>query len=136
MASIILFLCPHHAAKSVIAAAYFNRLAQQSNLALRADSAGTDPAEAVSPSAVDMLRGEGIDVSRHQPRRVTQADLDQTERIISMGCTSAELGIAPERVELWDGVPSVSQNIIGARDAIRAHVERLIAQLWDVSFVG
>ena len=99
MTTTILFLCPHHAAKSVIAAAYFNRLAQQYGLPATADSAGTDPAEIVSPAVVDLLRTEGIDVSGHQPRQVTQADQAQAQRIVSMGCTSEELGIAAERVE-------------------------------------
>jgi protein-tyrosine-phosphatase len=131
MTSTILFLCPHHAAKSVIAAAYFNRLAQQVGLSFKGDSAGTDPEKAVSPAVVNLLRDEGIDVSGHQPRRVTQADLARAQRIISMGCTSEELGITSERVEQWANVPPVSQDIFGARDAILAHVERLIVQLRD-----
>ena len=132
MTSTILFLCPHHAAKSVIAAAYFNQLARQHGLVLTADSAGTDPSEAVSPAVVNMLLSEGIDVSQQQPRRVTQTDLAQAQRIISMGCTSDELGIAPERVEQWDDIPLVSKDIIGAGEAIRAHVQSLIIQLSDV----
>src|SRR5258706_13125822 len=135
MTSTILFLCPHHAAKSVIAEAYFNRLAKQYDFPLRGDSAGTDPAEAVSPAVVDLLRAEGIDVSGHQPRQVTERELTQAQRIISMGCTPEELGFASERVEQWTDVPLVSQDIFGARDAIRAHVESLIAQLRDITVV-
>jgi len=58
MSANILFLCPHNAAKSVIAAAYFNRLAQQIGLQWLADSAGTEPSEAVSPNVVTMLGDE------------------------------------------------------------------------------
>ena len=32
MKSTVLFLCPHHAAKSVLAEAYFNRLAQEAGV--------------------------------------------------------------------------------------------------------
>ncbi len=133
MTTTVLFLCPHHAAKSVIAAAYFNRLAQQCGLPVRADSAGTDPAEVVSPAVVDLLRGEGIDVSALRPRRATQTDMAEAQRIISMGCTAEELGIPTERIEYWSDVPLVSQDIIGARDAIRAHIEVLMDQLRAVS---
>jgi protein-tyrosine-phosphatase len=42
MSDRILFLCPHNAAKGVIAAAYFNRFAQQIGLLWVADSAGTE----------------------------------------------------------------------------------------------
>lgn len=125
----ILFLCPHHAAKSVIAAAYFNRLAGERGLNVTADSAGTDPDEKVSPVVVSMLAAEGIDVSRHVPRHVRPDDLQSADRIISMGCTAEELGIAPERIEFWRDVPAVSQQPDDAREAIRRHVEQFIAEI-------
>lgn len=125
----ILFLCPHHTAKSVIAAAYFNQLAQQHQLPYAADSAGTEPEAAVSPKVTEMLLIEGIDVSRHHPRHVTQDDLSKAQRIISMGCTPEELNIVSERIEQWPDVPMVSQDLYGARDAIKTHIETLIAEL-------
>ena len=129
MSNTVLFLCPHHAAKSVVAEAYFNRLAQQYGLPIRATSAGTEPAEAVAPGVVEMLRQENIDVSGHQPRRVTEADLTQAQRIISMGCTPEELSTPSERIEQWMDIPPVSQDPLGARNAILAHVEDLVAQI-------
>ena len=129
MSANILFLCPHNAAKSVIAAAYFNRLAQQIGLQLTADSAGTEPSETVSPNVVAMLGNEGIDVSHHQPRCVNAHELEAARRVISIGCTPEELGIGAERIEQWNDVPMVSKDPNGSRDAIRAHVERLIAEL-------
>src|SRR5919106_666654 len=45
----VLFVCPHGAAKSVMAAAYFGRLAAERGLAFRAECAGTEPEEAVMP---------------------------------------------------------------------------------------
>src|SRR5215471_2456904 len=96
MKNTILFLCPHHAAKSVVAEAYFNRLARQYDLPVRGDSAGTEPDKVVAPAVVDMLRQENIDVSGRQPRLVTEADLAQAQRIISMGCTPEELGVPSE----------------------------------------
>jgi arsenate reductase (thioredoxin) len=129
MTSTILFLCPHHAAKSVIAAAYFDRLAQQQQLPFAAASAGTEPDAVVSPKVADMLLTEGIDVTGHRPRRVTQEELVQAQRVISMGCTPDELNLAPERVEQWSDIPMVSQDLYGARDAIRTHVEALVTEL-------
>ncbi|MBZ0305562.1 MAG: hypothetical protein K8I82_05795 [Anaerolineae bacterium] len=49
----ILFLCPHHAAKSVLAEAYFNRA--MSGTDFQATSAGTEPDEAVMPSVAELL---------------------------------------------------------------------------------
>ncbi len=108
MTTTVLFLCPHHAAKSVIAAAYFNRLAQQRGLPVRADSAGTDPADVVSPVVMDLLRRESIDVSDHQPRQVTQTDLTQAQRIIwsarrARGINSNRVPSAVRRVSKGQG---------------------------------
>src|ERR671910_3521153 len=87
----ILFLCPHNAAKSVIAAAYFDRLARERGLGYRAASAGTSPDAAPSPAVVAMLRDEGIDVAGHRPRRLTAEDLISAHRVISLGCDPGDL---------------------------------------------
>lgn len=39
----VLFMCPHGAAKSVLASAYFERLAKERGLNVRVESAGTEP---------------------------------------------------------------------------------------------
>jgi arsenate reductase (thioredoxin) len=131
MNNTILFLCPHHAAKSVIAAAYFNRLAQQQGLPFVADSAGTEPDEKVSPAVATMLEAEGINVWGHQPRRIKADELNTAARVMSMGCALADLETEPERVEMWDDIPMVSQDLPGARDAILGHVEALAAELGE-----
>lgn len=129
MDGIIIFLCPHNAAKSVIAAAYFNQLAPKAGLLLRGDSAGTDPSEAVSPKVASMLLEEGLDVSQFKPRRVESKDLQKSKRVISIGCTPEELIAASVPTEYWDDVPPVSEDAEGSRRAIRRHVEQLVAEL-------
>ena len=42
----ILFVCVHNAGRSQMAKAFFNRAAQQAGISLKAESAGTEPAEA------------------------------------------------------------------------------------------
>src|SRR5688500_17851364 len=101
----LLFLCPHAAAKSVIAAAYASQLADKYDLDVRIDASGTEPDEQVSPAVVALLAAEGIDVSGHQPRRVTDDELAAADRIISLGCSldgRVQDGMA---VEYWDDVP-------------------------------
>jgi protein-tyrosine-phosphatase len=129
MSKTILFLCPHHAAKSVIAEVYFNRLAEQAGLPCVGISAGTEPDERVMPSVEAMLRGEGINVSEHQPRRVTRDELSAADRVISMGCALSDLEVTPEAFEVWSDVPMVSQDLPAARAAILQHVEKLVAEL-------
>jgi arsenate reductase (thioredoxin) len=130
-AQTVLFLCPHNAAKSVMAAAYFNQLAQERGLPFRADSAGTEPSDSVSPVVTAMLSEDGIDASGHQPRHVTPDELQNAARAISIGCTAEELGMA-QGVEYWDDVPMVSQNPEGARQAIRSHIQQLVAELGEI----
>ena len=133
MTATILFVCPHGAAKSVMAAAYFQQLADQHQLDYQALCAGTEPDAVVAPCVADLLRSEGVAFSTQPPRKPTADELELAERIISLGCTDIELGVAADRVEHWDDVPAPSQNLSGSRDAIFAHIESLIAQLSTIS---
>ena len=124
----ILFLCPHNAAKSVIAAAYFDRLARERSLDYRAASAGTSPDAAPSPAVVAMLREEGIDVAGYRPRRVTTENLTSAHRVISLGCDPDDLD-GDVRLDRWDDVPPASQDLIASRAAIERHLDRLVDEL-------
>jgi len=121
----IIFLCPHNAAKSVIAAAYWQRLADQRSLGVRATSAGTDPDPAVSPRVAAALLAEGLDVREHRPRRVTREELATAWRVVSLGCDLGELAPPGLTVDHWDDVPSPSEDLKAALDVIAAHVLRL-----------
>ena len=125
----LLFLCPHGAAKSVMAMAYCQQLAAQYGLEAQANAAGTDPSAEVSPAVVELLKTEGIDVSNQVPQRVTAEALLNASRVISLGCDLDGLLPPGTPVERWDDVPLPSQNLAAARDSIRAHVEQLIHSL-------
>jgi arsenate reductase (thioredoxin) len=125
----ILFLCPHGAAKSVIAAAYCQRLAAAQGIELHVTSAGTEPDSEIAPAVVELLRAEDIDVTGHRPRRVTREDLATADRIISLGCDLDGLAPAGSSIQHWDDVPAPSQNLQAARDRIYAYVEQLIENL-------
>jgi protein-tyrosine-phosphatase len=125
----VLFLCPHNAAKSVIAAAYFNRMAQTAGLNITGASAGTEPSAAVSPVVAAMMSPKGLDVSRHQPRRVTADELQTAALVISIGCTPEELGETAAPIVYWDDVPMVSHDAEGSRAAIQRHVTALVEAL-------
>ena len=125
----ILFLCPHNAAKSVLAAAYFDQLARERGLAYRAASAGTSPDAAPSPAVVAMLRDEGIDVTGHRPRRLSPEDLASAHRVISLGCDPGDLDGGDVRVDRWDDVPPVSQDLGASRAAIKRRLDLLVNEL-------
>ncbi|CAA9281500.1 MAG: hypothetical protein AVDCRST_MAG26-3406 [uncultured Chloroflexia bacterium] len=129
MSQRIVFLCPHNAAKSVIAAAYFQDLADRQGLSLHATSAGTEPSTAVAPAVVEVLRRDGLDVAGYQPRRVTQEELGTAARVVSLGCDLHDFTLATVPVEHWDEVPPPSKDLGAACAAIRARVERLVSEL-------
>jgi protein-tyrosine-phosphatase len=118
----IIFLCPHNAAKSVIAAAYWQRLADQRGWPVWATSAGTDPDPEVSPQVATALLAEGMDVRAHRPRQVTSEALATAWRVVSLGCDLGVLAPTGRAVDHWDDIPAPSSNLAGALDAIAAHV--------------
>ncbi|NJL47150.1 MAG: hypothetical protein HC929_06120 [Leptolyngbyaceae cyanobacterium SM2_5_2] len=125
----VLFLCPHNAAKSVIAAAYFDRLAAEAGLAIKAASAGTEPDAEVAAAVVDMLQSEGIDVSQNVPRRVTLEDFANALRVVSLGCDVQRLAANGPTITNWNDIPSASQNPMAARDRILEYLRPLIREL-------
>ena len=121
----ILFVCLHGAAKSLVAASHFQRLAAARGVEVRAEFTGTEPDADLTPAAVAGLLAEGIDVRGQRPRRVTEGDVRRAARVVSFGC---DLGaLAPGvPVERWDDVPAVSENYRAARDVIVAHLSALL----------
>lgn len=122
----VLFVCLHGAAKSVIGAAHFRRLAQARGLSVGAVAAGTEPDPQLAPGAVKGLTGDGLQPTPARPRPVTLYDLQSATRVVSFGCD-----VMPhqgQRVDQWD-VPAVSDGYEAARDRIVANVERLVAEL-------
>src|SRR6266850_1381966 len=71
----VLFVCLHGAAKSVIGAAHFRRLAAARGLSIDAAAAGTEPEPALAPGAVKGLAGDGLPAAPARPRPVTLYDL-------------------------------------------------------------
>jgi hypothetical protein len=121
----ILFVCRHGAAKSVLAAADFRTLAAELALEIDAVAAGIDPDPEVTPALVEALPLERLGESK--PRAVTAADVAVASRVITFNLAPDELPSSSLPMEHWDDVPAVSENLVGARSAIRRHLNRLIA---------
>jgi arsenate reductase len=63
----ILFICQHNSGRSQIAEAYLKKFAGESFFI---ESAGLEPAEAVNPLVVEVMKGEGIDLTGKKPQSV------------------------------------------------------------------
>jgi protein-tyrosine-phosphatase len=125
----VLFMCPHGAAKSVLASAYFERLATERGLNVRVESAGTDPDPTVSPAVAAHLTRQGFPTPKSNPRKVTSKDLASADVVISIGCDLSGLPEPPGKLVRWDEVPPLSEDFAGADEAIRKRVTELIEEL-------
>ena len=127
--STILFLCPHAAAKSVLAMTYFADLASKAGLQMSVCNAGTEPDPTINPAVERYLKNEGFDLSGFVPGLLTAADLDAADIIVSMGCIDAEQAPAGTRFLDWSDVPMLSDGFQIARNMIHAHVVELVGEL-------
>jgi arsenate reductase (thioredoxin) len=122
----VLFVCLHGAAKSVLAAADFERMAKERGLRVTAESAGTEPDPEIAPGVAAALKAEGLDMAGQKPRQVTREMAAAAARIVAFGCdlgTAAPPGAA---IDQWADVPAVSDGLPVARAVIRHHLERLL----------
>ena len=125
----ILFMCPHGAAKSVLASAYFQRLAKERGLNVRVASAGTEPDASVSPAVAAHLKGQGYSVPVAKPRKVAAEEFASADVVISIGCDLAALPQPRGRLVRWDDVPALSDGFTSADEAIRKRVSDLVEEL-------
>ncbi len=127
----IVFVCEHGNVKSLMAATYFNDLAQARNLSYRAISRGIAPdSDSVPTPIIAKLNTDGFDVSSYSPKKVALTDLSSAAHIILIGTvfptTTSE---TQAKSETWTDVPPASVDYSAARDSIKAHIESLIDKL-------
>lgn len=128
-APIVLFMCPHGAAKSVLASAYFQRLAKERGLNVQVSSAGTDPDPEVSQTVASHLKKNGYDVPVAKPRRATADDMTNADVVISIGCDLKDVPSPRGTLVRWDDVPSTTDEFARADERIRERVVALIDEL-------
>src|SRR5262245_45463022 len=123
--SILVFVCEHGAAKSIVAVAHFNKLAGERNLGIRAISRGTTPEEQLSPKAVEGLASDGLIPFENVPQKLSSSDVEAAARIISFCELPAEIQ-SKTIIDHWEGIPAVSEDYEKARDAIVEKINELI----------
>jgi len=123
--STVVFICPHGAAKSVIAAAYFNKMSAERGLPYRAVARGTEPQEAFSTVAVKGLANDGLAVAGDKPRAVQSKELRGAARVVTLGASLPAGAVSGKRRLEWNDVP-VSDDYAATRNAIVSHVQNLI----------
>jgi arsenate reductase len=125
----VLFVCIHNAGRSQMAAGWLAALAGD---AIEVRSAGTAPAEAVNPVAVEAMAEVGIDLTAAVPKVLTEQAVQVSDVVITMGCGDTCPFFPGTRYLDWPLDDPAGQGIEAVRpirDAIKARVEQLIAEL-------
>jgi len=125
----VVFVCEHGAAKSVVAMAYFNKLAAERGLDVRAVARGADPQDKPSTSATEGLRSDGLQPSLDPPRPLMAAEIRSSARVIAFDCNQAAMKALKGMDACWDDVPATSDSYARAREIIRAHVSAVVDDL-------
>ena len=125
----VLFVCVHNAGRSQMAAGYLTHLAGDRVNVL---SAGSEPADQVNPVAVQAMVEDGIDIAANTPQLLSDSSVRQADVVITMGCGDACPYYPGKRYEDWVLADPAGQDLAAVRpirDAIRARVQTLVAQL-------
>ena len=118
-----------------MAEAFFNRLAEERGLDVRARSAGTEPAERLNDAVRAAMTETGIDTSALEPKALTAEMVERAEAVFTMGCavdSNACPAIGRRDVSDW-GLPDPEgmspAQVRAVRDAIRGRVAGLLDSL-------
>lgn len=123
----VLFVCVHNAGRSQMAAAFLTHLAEGR---VEVRSAGSAPADAVNPAAVEAMAEVGIDVSAGTPKVLTVEAVRTSDVVITMGCGDT-CPVFPGKTYLdWKLDDPAGQGIDAVRP-IRDEIERRIRGLLE-----
>jgi arsenate reductase len=122
----VLFVCVHNSARSQMAEAFFNEMTGGRH---RGISAGSEPAEAVNPDAVEAMAELGIDISGARPKRITAEMVERADIVITMGCGENVCPVVPKEITDWeleDPSGKLLEEVREIRDQIRGKVGLLV----------
>ncbi|MFD8595746.1 arsenate reductase ArsC [Kitasatospora sp. NPDC059646] len=125
----VLFVCVHNAGRSQMAAGFLTHLAGDR---VEVRSAGSVPGPEVNPAAVAAMAEIGIDIADQKPKILTPEAVRSSDYVITMGCGDA-CPYFPGRHYLdWPLDDPAGQGVEAVRpirDAVRARVEQLVAEI-------
>ncbi|MGW5598609.1 arsenate reductase ArsC [Streptomyces rochei] len=125
----VLFVCVHNAGRSQMAAGFLRHLAGDR---IEVRSAGSLPGDRVNPAAVEAMKEVGIDIAGAEPRVLTTEAVQASDYVITMGCGDACPVFPGKKYVDWaleDPAGKDVEAVRPIRDAIRTHVEALIAEI-------
>lgn len=125
----VLFVCVHNAGRSQIAAALLDHYAD-GRVGVR--SAGSAPADEISPAVIEVMSEVGLDVSKEFPKPITDDAVRAADVVITMGCGDACPLYPGKRYLDWpldDPAGKGVDAVRPIRDEIDQRVRQLLGQL-------
>jgi len=126
----VLFVCVGNTGRSQMAEAFFNHLAGGK---AKASSAGTNPANIIDPTVVQVMNEVGIDISSNRPKKLTLEMLNQADKVITMGCGAENVCpasfVETEDWGLEDPKGKSIDEVREIRDEIKARVAKMLKNL-------
>jgi arsenate reductase (thioredoxin) len=125
----VLFVCVQNAGRSQMAAGLMSLRAAGK---VHVRSAGSDPAEEISPAVIEAMAEFGIDLHEEFPKPLTDEVVRAADAVITMGCGDACPIYPGKRYldwELADPGGKDLETVRAIRDDIDARVQALLAEL-------
>jgi arsenate reductase (thioredoxin) len=125
----VLFVCVQNAGRSQMAAALLDHYADGR---VHVRSAGSEPADEVTPRVVEAMAEVGLDVSREFPKPITDEVVRAADAVITMGCGDACPIYPGKRYEDWeidDPAEAGLEGVRRIRDEIGQRVRRLLDEV-------
>jgi arsenate reductase len=123
----VLFVCVHNAGRSQMAAAF---LSHHGGDRVVVRSAGSAPAEDINPAVAEAMLEIGIDLRANgaTPKKLSDAAVEASDVVITMGCGDACPFYPGKRYEDWKLDDPAGQGVAAVRP-IRDEIERRIKGL-------
>lgn len=125
----VLFVCVHNAGRSQMAAALTELHGRG---LIEVVSAGSEPADQVNPVAVEALAELGIDITNRQPKLLSDASVQESDVVITMGCGDVCPVYPGKRYLDWELADPAGQDldaVRGIRNEINLRVLDLVQSL-------
>ncbi|WP_344265942.1 arsenate reductase ArsC [Actinomadura napierensis] len=125
----VLFVCVHNAGRSQMAAALLDHHAAGR---VRVRSAGSAPADAITPAVAEVMAELGLDLAGQVPKPLTGEAVQAADVVITMGCGDACPVFPGKRYLDWqlpDPAGRPAEQIRPIRDEIDVRVRALLAEL-------
>lgn len=132
----VAFVCVQNAGRSQMAYAFAEREREARGLEdeIKLVTGGTRPAAHIHPEVVDAMHTIGIDISERLPREVTFEEIQNSDYVVTMGCSADDVcpaGWAGENRD-WNLVDPDGRDpaeVADIRDEIAGRVNALFDEL-------